>query len=295
VFTEISAPGTIVVTGTSLGRANASLTIYNGKLWYIGGVLGYPLGVPQTGSAMNDVWQSTDGVAWTQATAAAPFSPRYEHVAFVANNKLWVLGGQGHAGGVDGAASADAWSTTDGITWTLEQTSALARSYVSSVVQETSPSRATLIGGIQLGYSNNVWQTTNGTDWSEQSTHSQFSSGTHYAVEFNGQVWVVGGSAIDGTVNGFVSNAIWRSSDGITWTRHAPAGGTVFSPRQGHDTAVFSGKLWVIGGTGASGDSSDVWSSVDGTTWIKAAGNAAFGARSAHRVVRRSRSRRHEL
>ena len=341
VFTEISAPGTIVVTGTSLGRASASLTIYNGKLWYIGGVLGYPLGVPQTGSAMNDVWQSTDGVAWTQVTAAAPFSPRYEHVAFVANNKLWVFGGQGHTAGVDGAPSADAWSTTDGVTWTLEQTSALARSYVSSVVQETVPSRATLIGGIQLGYSNNVWQTTNGTDWVEQSTRAQFSSGMHYGVEFNGQVWVVGGSAIDGTVNGFVSNAIWRSSDGlnwsrviasgtifsprtghtvtafnnqlwviggfdnpandggtstpmndvwssndgITWTLHAPAGGTVFSPRQGHDTAVFGGKLWVIGGTGASGDLSDVWSSVDGTTWVQATASAAFSARSAHRVV----------
>jgi hypothetical protein len=341
VFTEMSAPGTIVVTGTSLGRSGASLTIYNGKLWYVGGVLTYPLGSAQTGSAMNDVWQSTDGIAWTQATTAAPFLSRYRHAAFVANNKLWVLGGEGNAAGADGAPSADAWSTTDGFAWTREQTSGLARSYLSSVVQETAPSRATLIGGIQLGYSNNVWQTTNGTDWSEQSTHAQFSSGMHYGVEFNGQLWVVGGSAIDGTVNGMVSNAIWRSSDGlnwsqvatsgtifpprtghtitafnnqlwviggfdnaanvggtnrvmndiwsssdgITWTQHAPAGGTVFSPRQGHDVAVFDGKLWVIGGTGASGDLNDVWSSVDGIAWVSGTANAAFSARSAHRVV----------
>ena len=342
VFTEMSAtPNTIVVTNTSAGRANASLTIYNGKLWYIGGVLAYPLGVPQTGSAMNDVWVSTDGIAWTQTTAAAPFSPRYEHTAFVANNKLWVMGGQGHTAGVDGAPSADAWSTTDGITWTLEHTSGLARSFVSSVVQETVPSRATLIGGIQIGYSNNVWQTTNGTDWLEQSTHAQFSSGMHYAVEFNGQLWVAGGSANDGALNGMVSNAIWRSSDGlnwsqvatsaaifpprtghtltafnnqlwviggfdnaanlggtntamndiwsssdgITWTQHTPAGGTVFSPREGHDATVFGGKLWVIGGTGASGDLNDVWSSIDGTTWVNSTANAAFSARSAHRVI----------
>jgi N-acetylneuraminic acid mutarotase len=341
VFTEMSAPGTVVVTGTSLGRQNASLTIYNGKLWYIGGLFSYPLGFPQTGSAMNDVWQSTDGIAWTQVTSAAPFSPRYEHTAFVANNKLWVLGGEGNTAGVVGAPSADAWSTTDGATWTLEHASGLARSYLSSVVQETAPGRVTLIGGIQLGYSNNVWQTTNGTDWAEQSTHAQFSSGMPAGVEFSGQLWIVGGSAIDGTVNGMVSNAIWRSSDGLNWSRvttsgtifspragHSvtafnnqlwviggydnpptlggtatpmndiwsssdgvtwaqvfPAAGTVFSPRAGHGATVFGAKLWVIGGLGASADLNDVWSSVDGTTWVNTTTNAAFSARSTHRVV----------
>ncbi|HEV7358039.1 MAG TPA: kelch repeat-containing protein [Steroidobacteraceae bacterium] len=344
VFSEMSAtPNSIVVTNTSAGRANASLTIYNGKLWYIGGVLAYPIGVTQIGSAMNDVWVSTDGIAWTQTTAAAPFSPRYEHTAFVANNKLWVLGGQGHVAGVDGDPAADEWSTTDGITWTLEHTSGLARSFAASVVQETAPSRATLIGGIQIGYSNNVWPTTNGTDWAEQSTHAQFSSGMPTGLEFNGRLWIVGGSAIDGTVNGMVSNAIWRSSDGlnwsrvttsgtifsprtghtvtafnnqlwviggydnpanvggtatplndiwsssdgVTWTQHAPAAGTVFSPRAGHGSTVFGGKLWVVGGWGgsASGDLNDVWFSGDGTTWVSATINAAFSARSTHRLV----------
>jgi hypothetical protein len=84
---------------------------------------------------------------------------------------------------------------------------------------------------------------------------------------------------------GRAMNDIWSSSDGITWTQHAPAGGTVFSPRQGHDVAVFGGKLWVVGGTGASGDLNDVWSSVDGIAWVSGTANAAFSARSAHRVV----------
>lgn len=48
VFTEMSTPGTVVVTGKSLGRVYASLTIFNGKLWYIGGQVFYPLGSPQT-------------------------------------------------------------------------------------------------------------------------------------------------------------------------------------------------------------------------------------------------------
>jgi hypothetical protein len=290
VFTEISAtPNTIVVTNTSAGRANASLTIYNGKLWYIGGVFAYPLGVPQTGSAMNDVWVSTDGIAWTQTTAAAPFSPRYEHVAFVANNKLWVMGGQSHTAGVDGAPSSDAWSTTDGIAWTLEHTSGLARSFVSSVVQEAAPSRATLIGGIQIGYSNNVWQTTNGTDWSELSTHAQFSSGMPTGVEFNGQLWIVGGTAIDGTVNGLVSNAIWRSSDGLNWSR-VTTSGTIFSPRTAHSVTVFNNQLWVIGGYdnpatlgGTATPVNDIWSSSDGVIWTQhTPAGAVFSPRAGH-------------
>ena len=53
-------------------------------MWVLGGY---------HGSLRNDVWYSSDGVSWTQATANAPWVARGEHRSIVFNNKIWVLGG----------------------------------------------------------------------------------------------------------------------------------------------------------------------------------------------------------
>ena len=34
-----------------------------------------------------------DGVSWTQATDAAPFSGRWDHTSAVFDDRLWVIGG----------------------------------------------------------------------------------------------------------------------------------------------------------------------------------------------------------
>jgi hypothetical protein len=63
----------------------------------------------------NDVWYSTDGVTWIQATANAGFSPRLMHSSLVFDNKMWVISGREWSG----MAKDDAWYSTDGITWIL--------------------------------------------------------------------------------------------------------------------------------------------------------------------------------
>jgi N-acetylneuraminic acid mutarotase len=139
-------------------------------------------------------------------------------------------------------------------------------------VQE--PGKATLIGGIQTGYANNVWQTTDGLNWSELSSRAQFSPrSSHQGIEFNGEMWIVGGFATDGRIADRATNELWRSSDGVNWSRVTP-NGAIFSPRSAHGAAVFNNRLWVIGGTsnptGASGIDvrmNDVWSTADGITW----------------------------
>lgn len=276
---------TPALTGTTLGRWYASLTIYNNKLWYIGGQVAYPINTTLTGDAMNDVWESDDGLTWTQVLVQAPFSPRAFHSSFVANGKLWVMGGQAVTAGVAGALATDAWSTTDGINWTKENVSGIARSQYVNVVQE--PNKATLIGGVQVGLANNVWQTTDGINWSELSAHAQFSPRiAPQGVEFNGQMWLVGGFATDGRISDRSTDEIWRSSDGLNWSRVITSG-TIFSPRAGHNLVVFNNRLWVIGGlNNPTGDGApivrlnDVWSSADGITWRQETAAAAFTPRS---------------
>ena len=62
----------------------------------------------------NDVWCSSDGVSWEQATPHAPFSPRSQPGVTVFENRLWVIGG----GGPESIPFNDVWFSDDGITWT---------------------------------------------------------------------------------------------------------------------------------------------------------------------------------
>ena len=55
-------------------------------MWMIGGGTA-------SSSYFNDVWYSSDGVNWTQATANAGLSARYWHTSVVFNSKMWVIGG----------------------------------------------------------------------------------------------------------------------------------------------------------------------------------------------------------
>jgi hypothetical protein len=113
--------------------------------------------------AQNDVWSSNDGITWTQVSApgVAPFAARQQHAAFVLGGKLWVFGGKG---ATDPSPANDAWTTTDGVTWTKAALSTfMVNSWLPGVVQETN--RITFIGGIIRSFSNKVWQTTNGESW----------------------------------------------------------------------------------------------------------------------------------
>lgn len=90
------------------------------------------------------------------------------------------------------------------------------------------------------------------------------------AVYFNNKFWVIGG--YDNTL-GEYSNAIYSSSDGISWTLVSPVG-PVFLGRQDHKLVVFNNKMWIIGGFGnitpvAYGEVMDIWSTSDGATWTK--------------------------
>ncbi|MBI4568532.1 MAG: nucleoside hydrolase, partial [Planctomycetes bacterium] len=65
-----------------------------------------------------------------------------------------------------------------------------------------------------------------------------------------------------------------------TWTlatRAAP-----WSARGGYISAVFNGRLWMIGSGGGEGDKGDVWSSPDGVNWTLATRAAPWSARGGY-------------
>ena len=110
-------------------RVFYGLTVFNGKMWMLGGFDGK--------SYHNDVWTSSDGVHWEQTAKTADWSPRNVGSVAVFKNKLWILGG----GEIDGDKVAnpnsqnEVWSSPDGIAWTKEASRILkSGNYVGGTV-----------------------------------------------------------------------------------------------------------------------------------------------------------------
>ncbi len=87
------------------GRYGHSLVVFNGKMWVIGGFDG-----GSGNSLTNDVWYSSDGANWIQATGNAGFYSRSQHCSVVYDNKIWVIGGSGYL-------PQEVWYSEDGINW----------------------------------------------------------------------------------------------------------------------------------------------------------------------------------
>ncbi len=89
-------------------RNDHTSIVFDNKMWVIGGG-----GESYPDLCRNDVWYSSDGVAWTQATSAAAFGARDNRSSVVFDGKMWVIGGDTS----DEGAMNDVWSSTNGSTW----------------------------------------------------------------------------------------------------------------------------------------------------------------------------------
>lgn len=137
--------------------------VYNNKLWVMGGqkIVGWSNVVD---TAYNDVWNSSDGINWTQVTANAAWSPRAQiQGQCVFDNKMWILGG-GTYNGVRNFYN-DVWNSTDGVNWNLVTANApwAVRQYNEVMVYDSAI--WVLDGYGTAGNRNDVWYSYNGIDW----------------------------------------------------------------------------------------------------------------------------------
>lgn len=72
------------------GRVSHFSTVFDDKMWVFGGF-------KYSGSGYrNDIWYSTDGIKWFEATPDAPFSKRANSSGVVFDNKIWLIAGGRH-------------------------------------------------------------------------------------------------------------------------------------------------------------------------------------------------------
>ncbi len=105
-------------------RAIQTIGVYDGKLWMFGGQ--DLLGPPEDYAYHNDVWNSVDGVQWTQVAGDGPGSATRPAGCGVLDGlvefhgELWLVGcAREREDAVGHSMSREVWSTTDGVTWTL--------------------------------------------------------------------------------------------------------------------------------------------------------------------------------
>ena len=255
-------------------RSYTASVVFNNKMWVLGGRIGTN---DNSSDFTNDVWSSSDGINWTQATANAPWTARYGHTSVVFNNKMWVLGGFD----TSRSRTSDVWSSSDGINWTQATANAWPPSPIGSTAGSAYHTSVVFNNKIWVYGGNNlshVWSSSDGINWTKSARPIPWGiRQEHTSVVFNNKMWVLGG--YHRSMSG--ENHVWSSSDGINWTQAINA---TWSRRYDHTSVVFNNKMWVLGGRGNS-LTNDVWYSSDGINWTRATANASWGIRQEHASV----------
>lgn len=166
--------------------------VFNNKLWVMGGqkIVGWNNTIDTT---FNDVWNSTDGVNWTQVTSQAAWSPRGQiggNIVF--NNKMWIIGG----GTYNGTRQFfnDVWNSSDGLNWTLVTSQApwAKRQYVEVMAYDNA---MWVIGGYD-GTDNrrDVWYSSDGITWLELKDSPFMARHAASVFNYKQSLWVVAGN-----------------------------------------------------------------------------------------------------
>ncbi|HOW96844.1 MAG TPA: LamG domain-containing protein [Kiritimatiellia bacterium] len=233
---------------------------------------------------------------WTQVQHAAAFSSRDGAGDLVFDGRLWLLGGWAPETEPDPYTLNEVWVSSNGADWAWVTNAPWEPRHTAGYAVHDG--KMWVLGGdANRGhYQNDVWSSTNGADWVQVAATVPWSNRVlHYATEFNGCLWVMGGQELPQLVPGTPTNAVfyndvWRSTNGADWVRvldHAP-----WSPRgMISGRAVLSNQLWLVGGgtyqTPNAPDRqyfNDVWSTADGSNWTCATPGSPWQARLYHRV-----------
>jgi hypothetical protein len=247
-----------ISTAANLNRTGHKLINFNGYLYLLYGL-----------SSGISVLRSSDlGSNWTDVSPSAPTN-RHRFGAIAFGGKMWIFFGTTIG---SNTPLNDVWSTTDGITWVQEAATVtnLTGRYNFSLLKYNN--KLWIIGGrygsADASIYKEVYNSPDGVNWTlvtaTPTTLPLLAECGH--VVFASLMWIVGGTASDGTY----TQIAYSSPDGVTWTSRSTAvlAGSPADGIQGATLLKYNGKLVLIGGTRTGPiDNTNIAVSSDGVTW----------------------------
>ena len=185
-----------LVTNTApwANRATHHTLVFDDKLWVMGGQEVWSA----SGEVIyNDVYFSSDGVDWTQATPHAGWTPRGSIIGSVVfQEKMWVIGG----GTYDVRRyNNDVWASADGVSWEQVTASAAWDARIYHNVGVFAEKMWVLAGVTQsaagLGGSNDVWYSSDGVVWTQLPDTPWAIRHAATVVNYGNGLWLMAGSA----------------------------------------------------------------------------------------------------
>jgi hypothetical protein len=198
--------------------------------------------------------QSASAYQWERMTEAAAFPKGYNFPVHVMPDGRFVA-----------LRSEGSYESRDGRTWTKTSLppNGLNSAYLAYVQHRGEAWSFGQLNGNYLNFSiDPVVERTDGyRRWVRLGPSPTLPKVIFYAaISFNDAIWILGG--YDGKA---ASNAVWKSVDGMNWSKAAAA---PWSARSGSKAVVFKDRLYLIGGGAVDGpNANDVWSTADGVSW----------------------------
>ena len=223
-------------------RTGHAAAVFDGKLWILGGEKRFF-------ELLNDVWHSTDGTDWNEATTDASWDARYGHRAVAFANRLWL------SGGFDGLNYfKDFYASADGISWRA----------IDATFDSAYPGRAFhgflatdealwILGGRGAsGNLNDVWKSSDGTVWQRVTANANWSGRNSFCAFVAGNLlYVAAGKATNPLAE------TWKSGNGVDWVKADPVSN--HPPRYAAGCSTFKNKVHLIGGRTSGSFFNDVW------------------------------------
>jgi hypothetical protein len=240
-------------------RQGHNTCVFNGQMWLISGEQNDSAAV----GLMPDVWSTSDGANWTAATKAAPWQARVNFGLVVANNGMYIYGGQL----ADGTLADDVWFSVDGAAW--QQLTAAAtgtpRQLMSMVVFQNKlwiiGGQTSAIGITPITQVDNVASSTDGNTWNVTAPVFGVGRALMASCVYNNKIWLLGGQS-----GATVDSNVYSSTNGTTYTLVTTTPG--FSARGGAQAVVFKTPstvnqyryptIWLLGGSSGV-DLQEVW------------------------------------